>query len=136
MKVLTEVDEGQKLYSSSQQGHHLKPSGRHAVADFIGVGFEVLDNSNQLELLVREAVVQAGATLLSVMTHSFSPQGVTVCAMLAESHVTIHTYPEFGVAMIDAFTCGDVDPLRIVETLILELAPSYYRMSVISRGVA
>ena len=49
----------------------------------------------------------AGATLLNLVTHSFKPQGVTGLALLAESHISIHTWPEIGYAAIDVFTCGE-----------------------------
>ena len=50
---------------------------------------------------------RAGATLLNLITHRFEPQGVTGLALLAESHISIHTWPESGYAAVDVFTCGD-----------------------------
>ena len=50
---------------------------------------------------------EAGATLCEVMSHRFAPQGVTVLAMLAESHASVHTYPELGTVFVDVFTCGE-----------------------------
>ena len=53
------------------------------------------------------AAKRAGATLLNLITHRFDPQGVTGLALLAESHISIHTWPENGYAAVDVFTCGD-----------------------------
>ena len=62
------------------------------------------------------AVTEAGATLCEVISHRFTPQGVTVLAMLAESHASVHTYPELGAVFVDVFTCGDeADPVRAVD---------------------
>jgi S-adenosylmethionine decarboxylase len=52
-------------------------------------------------------VQRAGATLLQLISHRFDPQGVTGLALLAESHLSIHTWPESGYAAVDVFTCGD-----------------------------
>jgi S-adenosylmethionine decarboxylase len=67
-------------------------------------------------------VNQAGATLLNLITHHFQPQGVTGLALLAESHLSIHTWPESGYAAVDVFTCGDhTMPERACEVLCREL---------------
>lgn len=63
------------------------------------------------EEFVRNALVQAaeaaGATLLQLVSHKFEPQGVTAIALLAESHISLHSYPEYGYAAVDSFTCGE-----------------------------
>ena len=68
---------------------------------------ELLDD----ESFVREAVTDASnlarATILNLASHKFEPHGVTCVAMLAESHISIHTWPELGQAVCDVFTCGD-----------------------------
>ena len=97
--------------------------GQHITADFSGVAKSKLNDPKYLEDALVKAINRSGATLLKVHTESFEPQGVTVVAVLAESHATIHTYPEHGVAMIDAFTCGNVDPEPIVEALSETLQP-------------
>ena len=58
-------------------------------------------------MCIRDRAKGAGATLLNLITHQFQPQGVTGLALLAESHISIHTWPESGYAAIDVFTCGD-----------------------------
>lgn len=80
--------------------------GRHCIAELCDGCPSVLNNEECIKQALKEAAEAAGATLLSVCSHSFSPQGVTAIALLAESHIAVHTYPEYGYAAIDAFTCG------------------------------
>ena len=56
--------------------------------------------------------------MLSVIDHRFEPQGVTVLALLAESHVSVHTWPELGGAYVDALTCGTADARAIVRSIV------------------
>lgn len=81
----------------------------------------LLDDLEALTALCRGVSVDAGATELGVLAHHFDPQGVSVVVMLAESHVSLHTWPEDGCAYVDAFTCGDVDPAQIVGGIVGEL---------------
>lgn len=87
-----------------------KPVGRHTVLDAHGANATSLNDGAALCGLLRRAVERAGATVLQEHIEQFTPQGVTVLLVLAESHASIHTYPEHGVYMADVFTCGDVEP--------------------------
>lgn len=82
------------------------PGGTHLIAELAGCNQEVLNNEELLREGLREAAQTAGATVLSVHSHKFTPVGVTAFALLAESHISIHTWPELGYAAVDAFTCG------------------------------
>jgi S-adenosylmethionine decarboxylase proenzyme len=115
-------------------GPNLEPWGRHAIADCRGVAFDILNDSHSLVSILRHGIKDAGATLLNINCWRFTPYGVTVCAILAESHVTIHTYPEHGVAMLDAFTCGCIDPRKIIYPAVAALKPSDSRINLIERG--
>ena len=67
-------------------------------------------------MLLYRASKECKATLLNLAVHKFDPQGVTSIAMLAESHISIHTWPERGMAVCDVFTCGDTaEPQLAVE---------------------
>ena len=90
------------------------------------------------EALIRKALINAaevaGATLIEIVTHSFTPQGVTGFALLAESHISIHTWPEFEFASVDAFTCGEAtDPELACNYLASYLNAKGHSVSVIDR---
>jgi len=76
-----------------------------------------LDDPDRIEAAFRKAVEASGATLLHIHLHRFSPQGVTGVALLAESHITVHTWPEHRYGAFDIFMCGDTDPWAVVEVL-------------------
>lgn len=66
-----------------------------------------LDDEKFVRDIVYQASIKCKSTLLALHSHKFDPQGVTCVAMLAESHISIHTWPELGMAVCDVFTCGD-----------------------------
>src|SRR5262249_50198637 len=80
--------------------------GSHLLLTLSGCAGDQLDNLESLSSLARAAAEKTGATVLNVLAHRFSPQGVTVLVLLAESHASLHTYPEAGVVFWDCFTCG------------------------------
>jgi S-adenosylmethionine decarboxylase len=81
--------------------------GTHILADLWGVGGEVLDNEDFLQKTMVSAAEGAGLHVISSHFHRFEPHGISGVIVLAESHATIHTWPEQGLASIDIFTCGD-----------------------------
>ena len=81
--------------------------GKHCILELYECDTERLDDEAFLRTTITTAAKRAGATLLNLITHRFDPQGVTGLALLAESHISIHTWPENGYAAVDVFTCGD-----------------------------
>ena len=81
--------------------------GKHCIFELQEGNPTLLDDEEFIKNALILAAEAAGATLLQVVTHKFDPQGVTGFALLAESHISIHTYPEYGYAAIDSFTCGE-----------------------------
>lgn len=79
--------------------------GNHVIVEFTEC--KNLNAFAELEDALARAANAAGATLLTVKTHQFSPAGMTGVAVLAESHISVHTWPEFGYAAVDIFTCGE-----------------------------
>ena len=67
----------------------------------------LLDDEAHIRESLIAAAILAESTLLDLSSHKFDPQGVTAVALLAESHISIHTWPEKGMAVCDVFTCGD-----------------------------
>jgi len=104
----------QKDYFVERSG--LRFAGTHLLVDFWQA--HNLDDPGLLEQGLREAVDACGATLLHVHLHRFSPNGgVSGVAVLAESHISIHTWPERDYAAVDIFMCGGCDPYRAVPVL-------------------
>jgi S-adenosylmethionine decarboxylase len=83
--------------------------GNHYVIDISEANSDTLNNKEYLIDLLEAAAVMAGCTVIETIAHQFSPQGVSVITMLAESHISIHTWPERGEAALDVFTCGEAD---------------------------
>ena len=81
--------------------------GKHCILELYDCEPIRLNDEAFLRTTLTTAAKEAGATLLNLITHRFEPQGVTGLALLAESHISIHTWPETGYAAVDVFTCGD-----------------------------
>jgi ornithine decarboxylase len=93
-------------------------AGRHVLAELHGIGAAVLNDVDKLQESLRDVLNRAGATVCEVVSKKFEPHGVTVLALLAESHASIHTYPERGSVFVDVFTCGHrADPHEAVRLL-------------------
>ncbi|GAB1820533.1 adenosylmethionine decarboxylase [Herbidospora sp. RD11066] len=109
-------------------------AGCHVLAELRGVEPGLLDDLAHLEVTLKRAIVASGATILDMTSHRFEPQGVTILALLAESHASLHSYPEHGAVFVDVFTCGTSDPRIAVELLTHELQPGRVTVQVIHRG--
>jgi S-adenosylmethionine decarboxylase len=110
-------------------------AGQHVLAELEGVSPEILDDEKFLRHALGEALTQANATVLEVISKQFEPQGVTVLALLSESHASIHTYPEVGSVFVDVFTCGTkAKPALAVQLLAEALGAASTRTDMISRG--
>jgi S-adenosylmethionine decarboxylase len=81
-------------------------SGRHLLLTLRECSPKLLNDQAKLRHLILEAAQATGATVLEVCAHRFQPQGVTALAVLAESHASLHTYPESNLVFWDCFTCG------------------------------
>jgi S-adenosylmethionine decarboxylase proenzyme len=93
-------------------------SGRHIYADIYGLSSEEAANAKWLQAGLEAAIEQCGAQICGHVTKSFEPTGFTCLYLLAESHASIHTYPERGAIFFDAFTCGAPDPGVIMEQFV------------------
>ncbi len=96
---------------------------------------DILDDKERIDEALREAVEHARATLLKQVSNQFSPQGVTSLGVLAESHISIHTWPEHGYAAVDIFTCGNkAMPERACSYLAEALSAGHHTVQRIERG--
>jgi S-adenosylmethionine decarboxylase len=84
--------------------------GTHLLVECLGCGATLLDDPATLEQALRAAAEALGATVVGAMFHRFAPQGVTGVLLLAESHISVHSWPERGYAAIDLYTCGEGRP--------------------------
>ncbi|MFQ5705240.1 MAG: adenosylmethionine decarboxylase [Gemmatimonadales bacterium] len=97
---------------------------------------EILNDETYINAMIGEAVAHANATLLHQVSHQFSPQGATALALLAESHISIHTWPELGYAAVDIFTCGrHAMPDQACEYLVTALRAGDHTVQRVKRGV-
>lgn len=110
--------------------------GIHLILDGWGCPSEVLNDIELVERALVEAVKAGGATLIDSCSHQFSPHGVTATATLAESHIAIHTWPEYGYFGADLFFCGDrCDPYAAVEPIRGMLRATQVRLTELKRGL-
>jgi S-adenosylmethionine decarboxylase len=113
--------------------------GRHLLADLYecGCGFDALNAPDRLLALVLEAVRASGATIMSHHVQPFSPHGVTGVVVVAESHLSFHTWPEHAFISLDYFTCGHrVDMDAALAVITAALAPARVDRQVHDRGAA
>jgi spermidine synthase len=85
----------------------MKSLGRHVLVEFHGCSAEILNDVPLIETSMNDAAREAGATIISSVFHHFSPFGVSGVVVIQESHLAIHTWPEYRYAAVDLFTCGD-----------------------------
>lgn len=108
---------------------------RHVLYDLWCNDATLLEHVPPLEELLTHAALAGGATILHSYFHPFAPCGVTGFLLLAESHLSVHTWPEEGFAAFDIFSCGDMDTDRIVRTIRDALHPVRERYQLIHRGI-
>ncbi len=145
--------EGPKAVEGTTQPQHDQPNGAQPQKDFFierdGARYagthlivdlwdaDNLDDLDLMERTLREAVDASGATLLHIHLHHFEPNGgVSGVAVLAESHISVHTWPERHYAAFDAFMCGDADPARCVPVFDKAFEPGRIEVQTHLRGKA
>lgn len=111
----------------------VKRLGQHLIADFYGASH--LFDAKPAEQILEDASRAAGATLLDLRLHDFGDRyGFTGVALLAESHISIHTWPENDYAAIDIFMCGASDPSLSLAVLRAYFKPQTENVQVFARG--
>lgn len=110
--------------------------GRHLLSEFYDCEPNILNNVSLIERVMTEAATVAGATIVQKNFHHFSPYGVSGVVVIAESHLAIHTWPEYGYAAVDLFTCGEsVDPIVAYDYLREHLHAKTAFYSELKRGL-
>ena len=112
----------------------MKQLGRHLIVEFWDS--ENLNDARSLELGLKEAVEAIDGTLLDTRVIEFPVHGVTGVAIISESHVAVHTWPEYGYAAVDIFTCNlEADLDKGIDALARRLLPGRIEVQEVKRGV-
>jgi len=113
-----------------------EPLGEHCIIDLYDCRGDILDNLEDIQSTMLEAARIAGATVIDRRFHKFSPQGVTGVVVIAESHLSIHTWPELNYAALDLFTCNLRMKMESVFTLLeSRFSPGSMDVRRIPRGI-
>ncbi|QIE54427.1 adenosylmethionine decarboxylase [Pikeienuella piscinae] len=137
------LDDGYKLaadndlFDAEREDHFMRRDGKvfagtHLILEV--VEGEGLDDQERIEAALRDCVTACGATLLHIHTHKFTPQGVSGVAVLAESHISVHTWPEIGYGAFDVFMCGDAEPRHAIGVLRRAFSAREVRVKELLRG--
>ena len=114
----------------------MKPLGRQLIAEFIYCSTDILNSKDAIEDALKAGIKESGLSLVNITGKKFDPVGVTMIAVISESHVAIHTYPEARHASIDIFTCGS--GMKAVNKLLRSLKkafkPKTVRVMEVDRG--
>lgn len=114
----------------------LKELGRHVFVEFYDCDPAILDDEKAISEAMLRAAEESGATIVGNVFHKFAPQGVSGAVVIAESHLAIHTWPEYGYVAADLFTCGTtVDPWKAFHFLRKALKAKRSSQNEMKRGI-
>jgi S-adenosylmethionine decarboxylase proenzyme len=127
---------GQEQGEKTSVGQYKRRAlGEHILADFFGCQSEILNDAEQIGAIMTEAAKRANATIVTQEFHRFSPCGVSGAIIIQESHLTIHTWPEYQYAAVDIFTCGESLALwKAMEYLKVSLKADTMQSTELGRG--
>ncbi len=109
--------------------------GRHFILEMWDCNREILNDVKKIEQILHNAVNDTGATVVKQISHKFNPPGITSLAILAESHIAIHTWPVEGYVAVDIFTCGTVaNPQLATKSLLEGFEPKDHTSLELKRG--
>jgi S-adenosylmethionine decarboxylase len=108
--------------------------GSHWIIEFFGCPNSILDNPVLLGEIMYKACAASDLSIIKQVEHSFTPHGVTMLALLSESHMSIHTWPEEGYCALDIFSCGQKNLQAAFDILRAEISPASHSVKVINRG--
>ncbi|MCL5681077.1 MAG: adenosylmethionine decarboxylase [Candidatus Thermoplasmatota archaeon] len=110
--------------------------GIHIIADLRGVEFDRISNVDDIKKVMEGAVKAGNLTKIRSHYHQFTPTGVSGIILIAESHLSFHTWPEYGLVTLDIFTCGPTDNAETAFEYILDkLSPQSVEYKKLERGV-
>lgn len=94
--------------------------GKHLLVELKDCNPKILRSLDKVKNAMVSAAKKAGATIIDVSFHEFSPFGISGMVVIAESHLSIHTWPEYGYAAVDIFTCGDIIKPEVAAQFLIE----------------
>src|SRR5688572_9935491 len=106
----------------------------HLLLELYGVSPRILDDVTALENVLSSTAEASGCTVLGLVSHKFQTQGAYVVVLVAESHLSIHTWPEHSYASADIFTCGAALPQKGIDPIVRALKPEHHEVTEIARG--
>lgn len=113
-----------------------KTLGYHMLIEFHGCSLRIIADSDRVELILLEAAKLSKAHIVDSLFHKFNPHGVSGVVVIAESHFAIHTWPEYGYAAVDLFSCSKkIDLETMVEYLKKRLKPKSVSIVELKRGI-
>ena len=114
----------------------MKNLGYHIILEMYDCDIDILKSRDKIEEFMLFAAKKSGATIIQSAFHQFNPFGVSGVVIIAESHLAIHTYPEFGYAAVDIFTCGEtVDIFTATQYLKEKLGAQIIKRFELKRGL-
>ena len=130
-----EVNKKNQIFSSLSNDKELSYKSKHLLLELYKCDYEKLNDESFLRCSLNRAAKFAKATVLNLISNKFEPQGVTAIALLAESHISIHTWPESNYSAVDIFTCGrNMLPELASQYLIEALKAEEHSLRVIERN--
>ena len=130
-----EFPKKKQICSSFINEKQLSHQGKHLLLELYRCDSEKLNDESFLRCILSRAAKLANATVLNLVSNKFEPQGVTAIALLAESHISIHTWPESNYSAVDIFTCGqNMMPELASQYLIESLMAKEHSLRVIERN--
>jgi len=130
-----EVHKENQILSSFSKDQILSHQGKHLLLELYKCDFDKLNDESFLRCTLNRAAKLAKATVLNLISNKFEPHGVTAIALLAESHISIHTWPESNYSAVDIFTCGpNMLPEVASQYLIEALQAKEHSLRVIERN--
>jgi len=135
-KITCYFNERVYITGKIKEDKQLAALGKHLLLELKDCNSELLNDVGYLKNTISEVAVQIGATIIKDSFYQFTPQGVSGVIIIAESHISIHTWPEYNYAAVDIFTCGEViEPKNAVKPLAEKLKARSTSYIELRRGV-
>ncbi|MEW6605967.1 MAG: adenosylmethionine decarboxylase [bacterium] len=113
----------------------MKTLGQHLLVELFECNRKILDDEKMMEEILIQSAIIGGATVMKHLSHKYSPQGVSAIVIIAESHLSIHTWPEYGYAGCDIFACANSLKMeKALDYIVSQVEPTNFTLLEIKRG--